>query len=100
MGCFITWQLELEREIMKKQRKKKIENRGTLSQVTESTSPSKAISRSRLDHVYDMTWPRRDSIQCPKEVPSSHDQASSHVWPPFLGEPNVTQDLTKGASPT
>ncbi|MED6165160.1 hypothetical protein PIB30_096917, partial [Stylosanthes scabra] len=36
-------------EIMKKQRKKKkIENRGSLSQVTESPSSSKATSRSRL----------------------------------------------------
>ncbi|MED6128449.1 hypothetical protein PIB30_098005 [Stylosanthes scabra] len=42
-------------EIMKKQRKKKkIENRGSLSQVTKSPSSSKATPRSRLDHVSNM----------------------------------------------
>ncbi|MED6221594.1 hypothetical protein PIB30_056259 [Stylosanthes scabra] len=51
-------------EIMKKQRKmKKIENRGSLSQVTKSPSSSKATSRSRLDHVSDMAHHVSDMAQ-------------------------------------
>ncbi|MED6199670.1 hypothetical protein PIB30_078105 [Stylosanthes scabra] len=43
------------KEIMKKHRKKKkIENRGSLSQVIKSPNSSKSTPRSHLDHVSNM----------------------------------------------
>ncbi|MED6222663.1 hypothetical protein PIB30_066478 [Stylosanthes scabra] len=88
---------------MKKQRKKKkIENRESLSQVTENPSSSKATSRSRLDHVSDIakshTWPKHDLPRLTKARPSLPTRNKGHVWLKYTLDPNVTHSRQGKAS--
>ncbi|MED6202266.1 hypothetical protein PIB30_103616, partial [Stylosanthes scabra] len=71
------------------------ENREQRKQLQRTQAPL----RQHQGYVWTMslTWPKCDSLKGPKEVPSSHDQASSHVWPRFLGELNVTLSRPKKA---
>ncbi|MED6140558.1 hypothetical protein PIB30_094343, partial [Stylosanthes scabra] len=88
-------------EIMKKQRKKKkIENRGNLSQVTKSPSSSKASQihtqvtvKLGACQVPNVTHP------CTKEArQSSLKPQACHVWVMSKAWPNMTQGFTKVGS--